>query len=326
MVLLVNQELLDLVQNLLSPMPPYVLGSLPAIATIGAAPMEDFFQKLMWLSRCLGSPFIGLFYTCNIPSDSTFIFWLPKHYFRRVETDNEIPYKPVGHHAMLLVMPEFERRFEQALQANKEALKALDECVANASVLERFSSLVAAYYISVGVIAAIARVFGPVVCEDWPYIPLLLAWTLPAIYRRIAHGRLLVRDPKKRLGNDKKLYVRKFDHFQDKESIHIRVVITAIASITVPWLAVVMAYNTPPVGFFCRSKYASVICSIWSFNSFLGYIHHLFDEKSKVADHIFGVWCSLCGLFVGFLLFVFTLLAKQPTWWADLFGSACASC
>ncbi|CAG8720376.1 10246_t:CDS:1, partial [Ambispora leptoticha] len=147
---LVNQQLLDLVSNLLNPIPQYVLGSLPAIATIGAAPMEDFFQKIMWLFRCLGSPFIGLFYTCNIPSDSTFIFWLPKRYFRKVERDgegktiNNIPYRPVGHHALLLVLPEFNQRFGDELQENARVLQGLDECVANASVLERFSSLVAA--------------------------------------------------------------------------------------------------------------------------------------------------------------------------------------
>ncbi|CAG8472149.1 9506_t:CDS:2 [Ambispora leptoticha] len=319
---IINRQLLDFVRNLLNPVPQYVLGSLPAIATIGAAPMEDFFQKIMWVFRCLGCPFIGLFYTCNIPSDETAIFWLPKRCFRGVEIDRhdnstiikEIPYKPVGHHAMLLIMPEFNQRFVRELEANARVLQGLDECVANASVLERFSSLVAAYYISVGIIAAIARVFGPVVCEDWPYIPLLLAWTLPAIYRRIIHGRLLVRDPNKRLG-DNIIYVREFDHIQDKESIHIRVVITAIASITVPWTTIILAYSTPPTGFFCRSKYISVICALWSFNSFLGYIHHLVGEKNKVVDYILGVWYSLCGLFVGFLLFLLTLLSKKPELW-----------
>ncbi|CAG8601402.1 6777_t:CDS:2 [Ambispora leptoticha] len=282
---------LAFVHHLLEPIPQYVLGCLPALATIGAAPMENFLHKLIWVAICLGCPFTGLFYTCIIPNDELPIFWLPK----------------IWHHSASMLRLE-------------------EECTANASVLERLSSLASLYYISIGIIAGISRALGPSFCEDWPYIPMALSWTLPAIFRRIVHGKLLVRDPRKKLGNRRKIFVRKFEHEEYKVFIHTQVVITALASTTVPWLTVLLAYYTPPIGYFCRSIYLTVICSIWSFNNIVGYIHHWLEEKNKIADQIIAVWFFICGVMIAILLFFLVLLSKQPSWWVNLFGNACASC
>ncbi|CAG8511452.1 242_t:CDS:2 [Ambispora gerdemannii] len=153
--------LLDRLQN---PVPQYVLGCLPALATIGAAPMEDFIQKLMWLAQCLGCPYLGLFYTCNVKISETAIYWLPKRCFVGID-GKEIPYRPFGHRAMVVIKSgkhskqsgENTYQYTEKLSANASALKKLEACIANASVLERLSSLVSAYYIFVGIFSGIKR-------------------------------------------------------------------------------------------------------------------------------------------------------------------------
>src|SRR3954453_10849635 len=119
-------NVLQLLNNLKNPIPQYVLGCLPAIAIMGASPKEDFRDKLIWVLVCLACPFMGLLYTCNVKSDETAIYWLPKRFFIG-ENGKEIPYRPIGHHIM---------KIEPNDQLNR-----LEDCVANASVLERLSSL-----------------------------------------------------------------------------------------------------------------------------------------------------------------------------------------
>jgi hypothetical protein len=138
-------EVLKLINKLKNPVPQYVLGCLPAIATIGASPKEDFIEKLIWVTICLACPFTGLFYTCNVKSNETVIYWLPKRYFSGKNWE-EIPYRPIGH------------RFMQI--EPKDQLNYFEDCVANASVLERLSSLASAYYIIIGIIAGIVRALG----------------------------------------------------------------------------------------------------------------------------------------------------------------------
>ncbi|RIA81495.1 hypothetical protein C1645_836889 [Glomus cerebriforme] len=69
--------------TLLEHVPQYVLGCLPAIAMIGASPMDNFLEKLAWVLRCLGCPFVGLFYNLNIGGKKTLrcIYWLSSDYF-----------------------------------------------------------------------------------------------------------------------------------------------------------------------------------------------------------------------------------------------------
>ncbi|KAF0554671.1 hypothetical protein F8M41_019014 [Gigaspora margarita] len=67
----------------------------------------------------------------------------------------------------------------------------LDRCIAKISVLERLSSIIPVYYIIVGVLEGISRAAGPIACEDWPYIPLLLS------------ENLVVKDPKKEFKDQK---------------------------------------------------------------------------------------------------------------------------
>src|SRR6266542_605932 len=90
--------LLNLIFKLQDPVPQYVLGCLPAIATIGAAPDNGLMNKLIWIFRALGCPFSGLFYFCN--EKSMCAYWLTSNSF--VKDRRTISYRPFGHHAMEL--------------------------------------------------------------------------------------------------------------------------------------------------------------------------------------------------------------------------------
>ncbi|CAG8551579.1 5002_t:CDS:2 [Ambispora gerdemannii] len=193
---------------------------------------------------------------------------------------------------------------------------------ADASVIERLSSLASAYYIVLGAAVAIARLAVTSICQDWPYIPLALAWTLPAIYRRTVHGKLLVRDPKLVIRKGE-IIVKKLLDDEYKKHIHNRVLLTALASIAVPWISVIIAYFTPPRGFFCRSKYLSVFCAIWSFNSALAYIHHRVEKKFKFVDNIIHIWFTVCGVGVGIFIIALAVISTDRTWWISLLGEAC---
>src|ERR1041384_2068817 len=118
----------QLIHKLLEPIPQYVLGCLPAIAIIGESPMPKFAEKLAWVFRCLGCPFIPLFYTINVGSkkESRCIFWLSSDHF----TSERWPLRrrPFGFHYMKL---------EPTLNTNQDKMIYIERCTATASVLER---------------------------------------------------------------------------------------------------------------------------------------------------------------------------------------------
>src|SRR6266542_5177382 len=133
---------INFVRKLLNPIPQYVLGSLPAIAIVGETPREKFAEKIAWVLRCLGCPFTGLFYSCNVGSAKTdkCLYWLPSDYFN---TENnidgqpvlsELKFRPIGIHTKTASQNELQRIDVE-----------IRRCTARASVLERLSSLVSAY-------------------------------------------------------------------------------------------------------------------------------------------------------------------------------------
>jgi len=301
--------LLKLILKLQEPVPQYVLGCLPTIATIGTAPDDGLIRKILWMLRCLGCPFTGLFYFCNIGSDEIAMsaYWLTSRSFM-AEKGGIIRYRPFGHHAM-----EFLPTLDQ-----EELMK---ECIAEASILDRLSSLASAYYILVGIFAGIARAIGPCIRGDWSYIPLALAWTLPAIYVRVFGGKVVFKDPRKRLKDDG-IVVRALeeDKFNAKNA---HTVLTITFSIVVPWISVFFAYFTQPIGFGCRSKYLTVLCSIWTFNSIVAYISHIKGEKIVSGNKY--IYCLFCtsGAIIAVLFTVLAFLSNSPSWWIKLFGISC---
>ncbi|CAG8756394.1 16573_t:CDS:2 [Dentiscutata erythropus] len=255
----------EFVHRLLEPIPQYVLGCLPAIAIVGASPTNKFTRKLTWVLRCLGCPFMGIFYAVNVGGnkESRCLFWLPVDYFIKDETNEGLEYRPVGLYTM-------------KPKENQGINKYVDICTAKVSVLERLS-------------------------PDWPYIPLLLSWTIPALWRRISSGNLVVKDPKVEFFND-----------NEKNNNYV-----------LPWSTVLLAYFTPPIGYRCRSKYLTTICAIWSFNNAIAFLCHWIGEKYLTKPKIFHVWFSFWGFVVVILLLVLGLFSKNPEWMVGLFGCSC---
>ncbi len=296
------------IHDLLDPIPQYVVGCFPAIAIIGASPNNKFTEKLAWVLRCLGCPFTGLFYSLNIGGNkkSRCIYWLSLNYFIITGTTRQPKYRPVGVYTMILNQTE-----------NQNIREYVGRCTAKASVLERLSAFISAYYIVVGVMAGISRATGSTVCEGWPYIPLLLSWTIPAIWRRIFSGNLVVKDPNEEFRN---IQINMDDDLNARIHKRFTVTLTAFVSIVYPWIVVLLAYFTPPIGYRCRSRYITVICSIWSFNSALAYLCHWIGERDLFGfgKGFFHTWFSFCGFIVAILLFILGLFAKNNHWWEDL--------
>ncbi|RIA85802.1 hypothetical protein C1645_781141 [Glomus cerebriforme] len=306
-----DDSLTKLILLLQNPAPQYVFGCLPAIATIGAAPESGLTNKILWLLRCLGCPFTGLFYSFNVNNNSIArsAYWLTSDQF--LKNGNKIPYRPVGHHAMEIVVSEQQ----------DDVIKLLEGCVAESSALDRLSSLVSAYYIFIGIFIGLVRINSCSV-EGWPYLPFALAWTLPAIYDRVLGGKLVVKDPRDRL---KEMHVVVRDlPYNRKSAQDTQVLITFVLfSVIIPWTSVILSCVTFPKGYGCRSKYLTVLCSIWSFNSIIAYKSHIRGEKFVSSNRFINVWFCLCGIIIAILLILLGLLNHSPSWWVDLFGETC---
>ncbi|CAG8756201.1 29492_t:CDS:2, partial [Racocetra persica] len=152
------------------------------------------------------------------------------------QNKKEVLIRPVGHYAMKL-HPTSEQR------------GIFINWVANASLLDRLASLASAYYILVGIFAGISKAAGPCMednsLEDWPFIPLLFIWALPIIYVRISNGVVVYKFSEDSFP-DQSILVTAFEE-KDLHKKRIYVAITALASVALPWLAVIIAYYTPPI-------------------------------------------------------------------------------
>ncbi|RGB26776.1 hypothetical protein C1646_674525 [Rhizophagus diaphanus] len=329
---------IHVISKLLNPIPQYVLGCLPAIAIIGISPKGKLPVKLTWVLRCFGCPFTGLLYSCNVGKDQVCIYWLSSEYFQTEEEIGQgegglkqLDHRPVGVYAMSVDKEQNEF---------SKIVKYINRCTARASVLDRISSLVSLYYIVVGVIAAISRTTGQFSCEDWPYISLLLSWTIPAVFKRAFSETLVVKDPNDEFapqktkkpesegGNkvkQKTQIIMKPDSGSYKIQKFFTVSLVAFVSIVYPWITVFLAFYTPPVGYYCRSKLLSIFCSVWSFNSFLAYISHLKKEDNVEGHWLIHIWFSFCGFILALLLFILALFTNNIEWWGMFNDPNCST-
>ncbi|CAG8492945.1 1762_t:CDS:1 [Cetraspora pellucida] len=221
------------------PIPQYVLGCIPVIAIIGANPITGLWTKLQWIFRCLGCPFCGLIYVCAVSNDKTDLctYWLDKDKFVGVSDGSQgnfisegvdpVPFRPVGQYA-------------KKFYPNNQQLRCFDEATSEPSALERLSSLASAYYIFVGWAMSIFKIITLQKCNDWPYIPISLSWTIPVIYKRAMHGRLVFKDvqvelDKLNLNENERLIPVKDLNPRELRQRRIFVAITAFISIVVPW-------------------------------------------------------------------------------------------
>ncbi|CAG8570386.1 1135_t:CDS:1 [Paraglomus occultum] len=303
-----------------NPVPTYLLGTLPAILTIGAAPFSSLKLKVSHIFICLASPFVGLFYFVNINFGEdgddqdvvdACVYWLNCNRF-------EGGIWPFGYRV-------------QAIDArpnnqNVPLPKALRSCIANASVLDRFASLASAYYIVVGIALGIYRAAGPCDIQEWPYIPLLLTWTLPAILIRIFKGKIVAKNPEEELNEDMLISVRKLSN-ENVRSIRENVLSILVLSSLIPWVAVIIAYLTRPKGFGCRSKYLTGFCSVWTFNSIVAFVYYYLGNRPPPGvntdqDRVY-IWFQVCGFVVAVFLVILAVLSNNPSYWVNMFGDAC---
>ncbi|CAG8771534.1 26782_t:CDS:2 [Gigaspora margarita] len=180
-----ESELLTLIRKLQNPIPQFVLGTIPILAVVATTPYKRLLTKLLWFARCLGCPFCGLFYFCNIKCEPIEMcsYWLEANDFICTNDDNGSDvaekggindmrrYRPFGNYAMLIEPTESQK-------------KIMNDWVSEASLLDRLSSISSLYYISIGIFAGISKALSPCMdgndsVEDWPFIPLLFIWTLP---------------------------------------------------------------------------------------------------------------------------------------------------
>ncbi|CAG8816339.1 8788_t:CDS:2, partial [Gigaspora margarita] len=273
--------------TLLDPIPQYVLGSLTALAIMGASPADKFTEKIAWLFRCLGCPFTGLFYSINIGGkrESRCMYWLSSDKF--VTDKGTAPkYRPFGFYA-----------YEIQNADDGDVKKKVEQCTATMSVLDRLSMLISSYFIVVGVLALISKTIGTINCRGWPYIPTLLSWTILAILRDAFSGIIVIKDPDKIF---KEGQIRINENPKSRTHKRFTVVVTTFISIFYHWIALFLAYFTPPIGYNCRREK-----DLTSFGQ--GFLH---------------VWFSFCGFIVTILLLVLGLFTQNNKWWVDVFGDS----
>src|SRR5437763_13310815 len=107
---------------------------------------------------------------------------------------------------------------------------------------------------------------------------------------------------------NKTIIVENYDRDQKHHKI-MRVVLTAFISIVIPWFSVFLAYFTPPIGYFCRSKYLTVLCSIWTFNSIIALILHIKGENNYSFRSFVKVLSCISGVIVALLLIFLVMLS-----------------
>nr|CAG8683800.1 8939_t:CDS:1 [Entrophospora candida] len=315
------------------PVPQYIAGLIPVIAILGTSPFIRLIFKLIWVLRCLGCPFTGLFYYLVIGADRVemCIYWLPEEYFVTTK-GKKLDFHPVGLHAKNMLIT-----WEQE--------KIMEQCTAKASVMDRLSSLPYGYYIIVGIISAISSIVEPCTPEDWPSLTLSFLWTIPVIAgRTLITGILVVKDPKTELmghsirvleenedikatknefiERNEKLIPKQFD----KRCKRLMFIITTLLSVVLPWVSVAMAFFTPPIGFFCRSEFLAGLCTLWTFNSLLECIYHInFGYgflKGKKMKKIIHTWFVSSGIAVTLLLILLVLINDSQLW-VKMFGDDC---
>ncbi|CAG8792580.1 10069_t:CDS:2, partial [Dentiscutata erythropus] len=315
-----GQGLLTIFRILQNPIPQYVLGSLPAILTIGTTPHKTLLAKFLWFVRCLdGSKGDDEYNGENdykINEENSKIS-TNKETKIVIKDNDEVDIKnkkqdfprPFGHHAM-------------KIKPNKSQKHILKDWVSEASLLDRLLMGVSAYYIVVGIVAGISKAAGPCTddksLQDWPYIPILFIWTLPVIYVRIRNGKVVSKVLPKRLKS--RIIIVRYNTANVKTNRNWAFIIFCV-SLFLPWLTVIIAYWTPPIGFYCRSKFLTTICSIWSFSSIAAYTSHIKGEKDVHGP--ISIMFSFFGAVVGGCLIFLSILANFNSLWVTLFGPTC---
>ncbi|CAG8759067.1 2367_t:CDS:2 [Dentiscutata erythropus] len=302
-----SQGSLKIFQILQNPIPQYVLGSLPAILTIGATPHKTLLAKFLWFVRCLD----GSRDDEDRENDNKINEESSENSTNNkiIDVEKQDFPRPFGHHAM-------------KIKPNKSQNRILKDWVSEASLLDRLLLIVSAYYIILGIAAGISKAAGPCTndtsLQDWPYIPILFIWTLPVIFVRIRSGKVVNKVLPKRLKS--RITIVRYNTANVKTNRNWTFIIFCV-SFFLPWLTVIIAYWTPPVGFYCRSKFLTIICSIWSISSIAAYISHIKGEKDVHGP--ISIVFSFFGAVIGGGMIFLSILANNNSLWITLFSDNC---
>ncbi|CAG8649354.1 24857_t:CDS:2, partial [Gigaspora rosea] len=222
----------------------------------------------------------------------------------KVISEQDFP-RPFGYHVM-------------KIKPNKSQKRILEDWIAKASLLDRLLLFFSAYYIIISIIAGITKAVKPCTQDnslgDWPYIPILFAWILPVIYVRMFKGKVVCKVLPERLKN--RITIVKYNPAITKTKQNWVFAIFCF-SLFLPWLSVFITYWIPPIGFSCKCKFLTVICSIWSFNNIVAYASHMKGEKDVHGPSPIGVMFICFGTMVGLGLIFFETL------WESAFGASC---
>ncbi|CAG8537847.1 6308_t:CDS:2 [Acaulospora morrowiae] len=182
--------------TLLNPIPQYATGSLPALAIMGESPVASFSGKFMWLLRCLGCPFTGLFYSFIIGGlkEDRCVYWLSSNKFKLIHKESD----ESGHNK------EFPEPYYRPFG-----------------------------FYAFGTLALISQAQGTVNCNDWPHIPSLLSWAVPATLIRAIYGVVLIKNPDD-IVNEHQITIAIND--ENRTYKRFTVLTTAFASIFYPWI------------------------------------------------------------------------------------------
>ncbi|CAG8503142.1 29542_t:CDS:2 [Gigaspora margarita] len=224
-----DQELRAVFHALQNPVPQYLLGLLPVLLTLGSTPYESLLEKFLWFLRCLESSKN----TSNI--ETKIVINNKDEVDNKVISEQEFP-RPFGYHVM-------------KIKPNKSQKRILEDWIAKASLLDRLLLCLSAYYIIISVISGITKAIRPCTqdnaLEDWPYIPILFIWTLPVIYVRMFEGKVVSKVLPERLKN--RITIVKYNSAITKKKQNWVFAIFCF-SLFLPWLSVIIAYLTPPIG------------------------------------------------------------------------------
>ncbi|CAG8614085.1 16207_t:CDS:2 [Acaulospora morrowiae] len=245
--------------KLLDPIPQYVTCCLPALAIMGESPAESFRKKLLRILICLGCPFTGLFYSLIIGGtpENRCLYWLSSDKIKLVSKENTEPDEPdeSGNHKEF---PEPYRPFVfHACEIDKDSEPYIEQlakqCTAKASVLERLSAIGPIYFIIIGMLALISQAQGTINCKDWPHIPFLLSWILPATFIRVYYGIIFIKDPD--MVQEKPILISKNKGLRRNNSCAVFAI--AFFSIFYPWITLFLVYLSPPIGTFDTDVFKS---------------------------------------------------------------------
>ncbi|KAF0457162.1 hypothetical protein F8M41_001243 [Gigaspora margarita] len=357
--------MINVLTQIQNPIPHYLVGALPVIITLGATPHSGLTAKIQRLFLCLGCPFIGLLYFCNISNNKPEMcaYWLKSECFyeeyknNRIDQDKQSDFYEheqqsdlekqgdKGEHASLLARPMGFHAKTMCPNAAQESI--LDLCVEDASLIDRFSALISGFYIIFGIAGGIIILFEKPCTydssyQDWPFITTLFIWTLPVICFRAYYGRVVFRIPNRDIKtnltpnnqiNDENPEVS-LSLISNENPIKVEPLDNSIlykkrCNVIITLLISITLHWISVIIAYLTPPVA-FLCRA----RYLSIICTIWTVNSLIAAilHIkdirfnFKTWFRFCGIVIAGLLIVFGLLTTHKSWWYSISSLCHGTC